>query len=396
MKLPPKLEKLTDLAGMLVALVVDLALNITCFLLLAPDMWTAIAFACIGVMLVLFVFKSWSKGQKFAWVIFVAVVFFFDYSFALEATRMQTVAIQNQDSAESAYEEDFELKRLLAKQKEVSAALVDLQSQYREAMRRETLEELDSQISKKEEEATYYERAYQARIQAIDEKLLESSKHVKMTSEGIFNAIPRAYAAKRYTELVIYGFIFFGLQLIVVTSIEPLNKKKRKKSLRDILEMWVKSKKLPSIMPSKPPVPRSPKSTPTVTSRVPAELSTIPLESPAEEPPKPVAKPATPRTRVPLRDTNQPLWRRVLTPIRDNELKAPDAIAYETGASVDSISNFLAAVATIKGPAGSPLIYNKADRWFLAYTKELVLTAVQQNTTLLTYLKENPDVPKSN
>ncbi len=388
MKLPPKLEKLTDFAGMLVALVVDLALNITCFLLLAPDMWTAIAFACVGVMLVLFVFKSWSKGQKFAWVIFVAVVFFFDYSFALEATRMQTVTIQNQDSAESAYEEDFELKRLIAKQKETAAALVDLQSQYREAMRRETLEELDNQISKKEEEATYYEQAYQARMRAIDEKLLESSKHVKMTSEGIFNAIPRAYAAKRYTELVIYGFIFFGLQLIVVTSIEPLNKKQKKKTLRDILEMWVKAKKLAPVAPRKPsPVP-SPKATNMVASSASVEPLIRSAESPAEEPPKAVDKPVATRTKVPLRDSNQPLWQRVLTPIRDNELKAPDAIAYETGASVDSVSSFLSAVASIKGPAGRPLVYNKADRWYLAYTKELVIATVSNHSRITNSLQK--------
>lgn len=389
MKLPPKLEKLTDFAGMLVALVVDLALNITCFLLLAPDMWTAIAFACIGVMLVLFVFKSWSKGQKFAWVIFVAVVFFFDYSFALEATRMQTVTIQNQDSTESAYEEDFELKRLVAKQKETSAALVDLQSQYREAMRRETLEELDSQISKKEEEATYYERAYQARMQAINEKLLESSKHVKMTSEGIFNAIPRAYAAKRYTELVIYGFIFFGLQLIVVTSIEPLNKKKKKKkSLRDILEMWVKTKKPAPVTPRKSSSAPIPKAINTVASSISAEPLISSTESPAEEPLKAVAKPVVARTKVPLRDSNQPLWQKVLTPIRDNELKAPDAIAYETGASVDSVSSFLSAVASIKGPAGSPLVYNKADRWYLAYTKELVIATVSNHSRITNSLQK--------
>lgn len=388
MKLPPKLEKLTDFAGMLVALVVDLALNITCFLLLAPDMWTAIAFACIGVMLVLFVFKSWSKGQKFAWVIFVAVVFFFDYSFALEATRMQTVTIQNQDSAESAYEEDFELKRLIAKQKETAAALVDLQSQYREAMRRETLEELDNQISKKEEEATYYEQAYQARMRAIDEKLLENSKHVKMTSEGIFNAIPRAYAAKRYTELVVYGFIFFGLQLIVVTSIEPLNKKKKKKTLRDILEMWVKAKKLAPVAPRKPSPAPSPKATNMVASSASVEPLIRSAESPAEEPPKAVDKPVATRTKVPLRDSNQPLWQRVLTPIRDNELKAPDAIAYETGASVDSVSSFLSAVASIKGPAGSPLVYNKADRWYLAYTKELVIATVSNHSRITNSLQK--------
>ena len=388
MKLPPKLEKLTDLAGMLVALVVDLALNITCFLLLAPDMWTAIAFACIGVMLVLFVFKSWSKGQKFAWVIFVAVVFFFDYSFALEATRMQTVTIQNQDSTESAYEEDFELKRLVAKQKETAAALVDLQSQYREAMRRETLEELDSQISKKEEEANYYEQAYQARMQAINEKLLESSKHVKMTSEGIFNAIPSAYAAKRYTELVIYGLIFFGLQLIVVTSIEPLNKKKRKKSLRDILEMWVKARKPAPVVPRKPSSAPVPKATNIVASSASVEPLISSAESPAKEPPEAVAKPVTARTKVPLRDSNQPLWQRVLTPIRDNELKTPDAIAYETGVAVDSVSSFLSAAASIKGPAGRPLVYNKADRWYLAYTKELVIATVSNHSRITNSLQK--------
>src|SRR5574344_1991327 len=93
MKLPPKLEKSIDVIGMLTALITDLTMNIICFLLLAPDMLTAVAFALIGVMIVLFVFRSWSKGQIFAWLIFVLVVFFFDYSLALEATNAQTARV---------------------------------------------------------------------------------------------------------------------------------------------------------------------------------------------------------------------------------------------------------------------------------------------------------------
>lgn len=384
MKLPPKLEKATDFIGMLVALVVDLALNLTCFLVLAPDVWTAVAFACMGVMIVLFVFKSWSKGQKFAWLIFVAIVFFFDYSFVLEATRMQTIATETLVERDFNYAEDFELKRIIGHQEKTAKALEDLQLQYDKAMKRETLEELDSQIATKQAEASSYENLYQERLQILTKNQQESAKHVKITSAGIFNAIPTAFQSKRYLELVIYGLMFFGLQLIIVTSIEPPVKskkktQKRKTTILGLVELWVRAKK---------PRPRS--------SYPLKDPPAYPLEVPAAavpaKPVAPIVAPLVPEESVATAKPSKShvaavTWQQILTPIRDNELKAPDAIAYETGATIDSVLNFLKAVAQIKGPAGRELIYSKNDKWYLAYTKDLVISAVQNNSKINTSLK---------
>jgi len=90
MRIPKRLETFIDVGGLLVALIVDIVINFICFLSLSPDIVTAVAFVSIGIMCVLFVFRAWSKGQVIPWLVFVSVVFFFDYSFSLETTKIQS------------------------------------------------------------------------------------------------------------------------------------------------------------------------------------------------------------------------------------------------------------------------------------------------------------------
>lgn len=209
MKLPKHLETLVDAGGLGVALVVDLILNVICFAVLAPDTLTQVAFVAIGVMTVLFVFRSWAKGQKLIWTVFVVVVFFFDLSFTLEATRIQTTAV--------VASEDTELSRLTARADAAAAQVIELQDQYRSAARRETMDQLHAQIEEAEAQEKTLEAARSARLFSLERGRVSRDR---LSADRIFGAISRAWADGRRIPLGVFGLIFLGLQLIVATSID--------------------------------------------------------------------------------------------------------------------------------------------------------------------------------
>jgi len=211
MRIPKRLESVIDTGGLIVALVVDIVINFICFLSLSPDIVTAVAFVSIGIMCVLFVFRAWSKGQVIPWIVFVSVVFFFDYSFALETTK-----IQSQKKAVNVYENQ-EIKNYDTAIARNDETLTVLRGQYEKAMKRETLEEINAQIKKE----TAAKEENQKERKAMIEELKRSEKtESNITAQAVFDAIPCAYRESRYIPLIVFGLIFLGLQMIVVTSIE--------------------------------------------------------------------------------------------------------------------------------------------------------------------------------
>lgn len=211
MVIPKKLEPIIDISGLIIATVVDLVFGFICFAALSPDSITAIAFVSIGIMLVLFVVRSCSKGQFFPWLVFVSVVFFFDYSFALEATKAQS-----EKKTVNIYE-NAEVKKYDEAIKRNDDALQGLRDRYTKVTKRETLDELDGQIKI---ENAQKEKNQNERMALISELKKENKTETKISADSIFNAIPSAYNEGRYIQLVIFGLIFFGLQLIIVTSID--------------------------------------------------------------------------------------------------------------------------------------------------------------------------------
>lgn len=242
MKLPPALERSIDIGGLIVALIVDIVMNVICFYILAPDLITSIAFVCIGVMTVLFVFRSWSKRQYAAWIIFVAVVFFFDYSFTLESTRAQS----NTVTAAT----DPEIIRLQTKVDETDRNIVDLQRQYDEAAKRETMDQIDEQIKAERARNDRYEAERRARLADLE---TGTAGKTRITAEAIFQAIPAAWNDGRYIQLVIFGLIFVGLQLIVASSIDG---KAQGVSVAVPLEpVTPPAPSAPAVAPPEPPAP---------------------------------------------------------------------------------------------------------------------------------------------
>lgn len=223
MKLHPKLEKTIDIVGLLIALIVDLIVIPICMLTLAPDFLTKIAFVCIGVTIVLFVFRSWAKGQKGSWLIFTVVVFFFDYSFALVTTQAQTnkqtVTI---DSEIVKIEKDIYL---------ANEQIKKLRDERTISTRPETIASISEDIKTEERNIEIYRDDKVKRQKAV-----EKSGGVYITADSVFTSIPDALSKKRYIPLIVFGFIFLGLQAVVVTSIDSPDKKKRETKQEEIKE----------------------------------------------------------------------------------------------------------------------------------------------------------------
>jgi hypothetical protein len=190
-------------------------------------------------MIVLFVFRSWSKRQFVAWAIFALVVFFFDYSFTLESTRTQA-QVQGIDITQ-----DIELVRIQGNIDKVDESLNRWMSEYEKSVTSETLREIDARITIEEEKRDKYEVEYKERMTELEE-----TDKVEISSANIFNAIPNAIKDGRFIQLVIWGLIFIGVQLIVISSIDnknPATAKRHKPIKRNIpditrqeVEKWVK------------------------------------------------------------------------------------------------------------------------------------------------------------
>jgi len=242
MNLPPKINTIIDAGGLLVALVVDIVLNIICFSVLAPDTLTRVAFVAIGVMIVLFVFRSWSKRQFVAWGIFVIVVFFFDLSFTLEATRTQ--------AEETQQTQDTELTRIDGLITDTNEAIKDLRLQYKEAMKRETMDELQIQLDNEQVKLSKYEDDRDKRFEMVESG--ETSK-TEISAENIFNAIPNAFNSRRLIPLFIWALVFLGVQLIVASSID--NKKELHKYNKNTKKTDPKKRKRkPRSRPAEPKI----------------------------------------------------------------------------------------------------------------------------------------------
>ena len=214
MKLPERLEKVIDSTGIIIALIVDLIVIPICMVTISPDALTKIAFLCIGVTIVLFTFRSWAKGQIVAWVIFAATVFFFDFSFALVVTQMQT--------SKKEASKDSEIIRIDTEIKEANERILKLQDERTISTRPETIASISADIQTENGKITRYESDRKER-----EKELKKTGGVYITADSVFNAIPESIEKRRYIPLGVFGLIFLGLQMVVVTSIDSPKKKKK-------------------------------------------------------------------------------------------------------------------------------------------------------------------------
>ena len=229
MKLPKKLEKAIDGIGLLIALIVDLIVIPICMITIAPDFLTKIAFVCIGVTIVLFVFRSWAKGDKLAWIVFASVVFFFDFSFSIVVTQVQSQKID--------ITQDAELKRIDGEILVSQNQITKLQDERTISTRPETIASISADIQTENKKIDRLTIDRKSR-----EKKLETTGGVYITADSVFTSIPDAWTNRRFIPLVIFGLIFLGLQMVVVTSIDSPKKKETGKPIMKV-EKPVREKK---------------------------------------------------------------------------------------------------------------------------------------------------------
>lgn len=209
MKIPRKLNNIIDFLGIIVPLIVDLVLNIVSFSILAPDLLSRIAFIALAVMIVVFVPRSWSKRQFLSYAIFVSVVVFADWSFTLATTG------EHNDAA-AVVQQDAELERILTNIDKTELKIEDLHKQYYEAVKRETMQELNAQIEFEQNRLQKLEADYETRLNKTEQKANKN----QLTAEDIFGAIPEAWRERRYIPLIVWLLVFLGTQLVVATSID--------------------------------------------------------------------------------------------------------------------------------------------------------------------------------
>jgi len=237
MTLNPGLKKFIDIAGVAVALIADLTIIPICMFTIAPDALTKTAFIMIGVVIVLFVFRSWSTGWVVLWLVFASLVFFFDYSFALATMKNKDALVAAEKNIELLVKNDETIKSLnidIASQKEtVKSYVLDYQRPHVRA----TLDQIFFNQQAAQAKVDEYEKKRDARKSEISGTV---ASKVKMSSDDVFEAIPQAISDRRYMQLIVFFILFVGLQAITVTSIEPDEKKNKRKSVETQIKEVIK------------------------------------------------------------------------------------------------------------------------------------------------------------
>lgn len=187
---------MVDGGALILAVVIDLVLNVVVFVTIAPDALTKVGMAGLAFLVVLFSVRGWIKGGfsgKALWALFALVTAFSDVSFALYTTDVQTKTAG-----------DSELVRLTDEATKEGAYLESLQS---------------LQLEKGQGYAQQVKDAREAlgkANEAVSSHVTVES--VSLTASGVFSAIPDAVSRGRWIELVFFSLIFVGLALTILSA----------------------------------------------------------------------------------------------------------------------------------------------------------------------------------
>jgi hypothetical protein len=237
MKLNPGFKKFIDLAGVIIALGADLTIIPICMWTIAPDLLTRIAFVMIGIVIVLFVFRSWATGWIALWLVFALVVFFFDYSFALATMKNKALVVTAEKNTEAVISADATISQLNLDIKDQKEAVKSYAADYLKPHTRATLDQIYQNQQVAQGKVDEYEAARTKRINEIKNS---TASRVEMSSDDVFEAIPSAVREKRYMQLIVFCVIFIAIQAITVTSIEPDNRNKKENEIKEVIKEVVK------------------------------------------------------------------------------------------------------------------------------------------------------------
>jgi len=223
MVLKDKLQKILDGYALIAAMVADIGILLVCFIVVSPGIIEAIGMGILSFVVVLFAVRAWLKGGlmgKAVWAMFALVAFFFDLSFVLVSTDVQSQSAKTQDTA---------LVRLQETSARAASALTAAQNRYDDALNRgnsrATLEAIKATLDAAQVTYDGAEIAYQDRLRLTEAQT--DSHRIPLTADNLSTAIfDAATSGKpgRIAFLIAFTLLFVGLQLTMVTAAEGTKK----------------------------------------------------------------------------------------------------------------------------------------------------------------------------
>jgi hypothetical protein len=218
-----RLNKLLDGYALVAAMIADIGILLVCFIVVSPGIIEAIGMGILSFVVVLFAVRAWLKGGfmgKAVWAMFALVAFFFDLSFVLVSTDVQS---------QSAKTVDTELVRMQSASSRALDGLTNAQTRYDDALNRgnsrATLDSIKATLDAAQATYDKAEIAYQERLRLTEAQA--DSHRVPLTADNLSTAIwDAATSGKpgRIAFLVAFGLLFIGLQLTMVTAAEGTKK----------------------------------------------------------------------------------------------------------------------------------------------------------------------------
>jgi antitoxin component HigA of HigAB toxin-antitoxin module len=224
MLLPEWANKFVKGAAILIGVVADGIMLFACFTSQTSDLMGKVAFGTLGIMIILLIPILYNERAYKLWLCAVTVAIFFDTSFLLAQTDTERAQIV------ATVENDQELKRLTIKADSAAAALQKKQDEYDKSQNGATLRELNNQINQAREDSKISDKARQDRFNAIESGAVVLNP---LTSQDIFDAIPKALRSGRQLQAFMYGLIAIIIQGMIVFALSE--KIKRRNWFRDIL-----------------------------------------------------------------------------------------------------------------------------------------------------------------
>jgi len=211
-----------DSLGLLIALGVELFITIVSLTSLVILLYEKMAFAGIGLVVVLFGVRAWMKGKQWynrtVWFSFALVAIFFNVSFALVSTENQAMT-QGIEINES---NDPTITRLQENRSQALIRRDEINAQYDQAVRAETVDNILAQQTANEENIIQLDRAILDRMIEIESGRATDQARTRasgLTADQIFNAIPEAWINGRYIPLVLFLVLFIGLETTIITAV---------------------------------------------------------------------------------------------------------------------------------------------------------------------------------
>jgi hypothetical protein len=202
------LDFMLDGGALIIALVVDIVMNVIGWGIIAYDAWTRIAFIAMGIVIVLFALRAWVKGGVFGkvlWLGFALIATFLDISVSVASSHQQSLVAVYDASKDDT----------LNKLKEQANA----DQKYLESIRAKQVEKGEGYKSQVDGAVAQSNRSREAVVSYKPE--LQVSSGNGLNSSAIFTAIPDAWNSAdtaRLIGLTLYSLCFSLLQIVIVTS----------------------------------------------------------------------------------------------------------------------------------------------------------------------------------